>query len=174
MKRFMYLTLTVVLGTMMASSGWAQEETATQTKEQVKTQAKVQQKTQTQTQNQIQNKVIHGPNFVDNNGDGFNDNAPDHDGDGIPNGQDPDYTGANKGKRQQQFVDTDGDGIADNVAAGKGLGKKANRKGGYGPGDGTGNQGVRPQNGTGYGPGAGTGNCDGTGPKGKANRGGKR
>ena len=32
-----------------------------------------------------------GPNFVDLNGDGFNDNAPDHDGDGIPNGLDPDY-----------------------------------------------------------------------------------
>jgi hypothetical protein len=30
--------------------------------------------------------------FVDMNGDGFNDNAPDHDGDGIPNGQDPDWT----------------------------------------------------------------------------------
>jgi len=29
--------------------------------------------------------------FVDMNGDGFNDNAPDHDGDGIPNGQDPDW-----------------------------------------------------------------------------------
>lgn len=29
--------------------------------------------------------------FVDLNGDGINDNAPDADGDGIPNGQDPDY-----------------------------------------------------------------------------------
>lgn len=32
-----------------------------------------------------------GTNFVDLNGDGFNDNAPDYDGDGIPNGLDPDY-----------------------------------------------------------------------------------
>lgn len=32
-----------------------------------------------------------GKNFVDLDGDGFNDNAPDHDGDGIPNGLDPDY-----------------------------------------------------------------------------------
>ena len=32
-----------------------------------------------------------GNNFVDTNGDGFNDNAPDHDGDGIPNGLDEDY-----------------------------------------------------------------------------------
>ena len=31
------------------------------------------------------------PFFIDENGDGFNDNAPDHDGDGIPNRIDPDY-----------------------------------------------------------------------------------
>jgi hypothetical protein len=29
--------------------------------------------------------------FVDKNGDGFNDNAPDHDGDGIPDALDKDY-----------------------------------------------------------------------------------
>ena len=29
--------------------------------------------------------------FIDLDGDGINDNAPDDDGDGIPNGQDPDY-----------------------------------------------------------------------------------
>lgn len=29
--------------------------------------------------------------FVDADGDGFNDLAPDHDGDGIPNGIDPDW-----------------------------------------------------------------------------------
>lgn len=29
--------------------------------------------------------------FVDENGDGINDLAPDHDGDGVPNGQDPDW-----------------------------------------------------------------------------------
>ncbi len=32
-----------------------------------------------------------GQNYIDANGDGFNDNAPDHDGDGIPNGLDEDY-----------------------------------------------------------------------------------
>jgi len=32
-----------------------------------------------------------GSNFVDLDGDGFNDNAPDHDNDGIPNGLDEDY-----------------------------------------------------------------------------------
>jgi hypothetical protein len=29
--------------------------------------------------------------FADENGDGINDLAPDHDGDGVPNGQDPDW-----------------------------------------------------------------------------------
>jgi hypothetical protein len=53
----------------------------------------------------------HGNNFVDANGDGYNDNAPDHDGDGIPNGLDEDYNG--KGKKG--FVDLDGDGINDNA-----------------------------------------------------------
>jgi len=32
-----------------------------------------------------------GRGFVDEDGDGVNDLAPDHDGDGIPNGQDSDW-----------------------------------------------------------------------------------
>ena len=59
-------------------------------------------------------KVKHGPKFVDEDGDGFNDNAPDHDGDGIPNGLDPDYKGSGKEKKKK-FVDVDGDGIDDNI-----------------------------------------------------------
>lgn len=36
--------------------------------------------------------MVHcGRIFVDKNGDGYNDNAPDDDGDGIPNCLDPDY-----------------------------------------------------------------------------------
>jgi hypothetical protein len=66
-----------------------------------------------------------GIGFVDENGDGYNDNAPDADGDGIPNGQDPDYerqgVGARRGGRGMNadaprgFVDEDGDGINDNA-----------------------------------------------------------
>ena len=67
------------------------------------------------------NGPVHGPGFVDEDGDGVNDNAPDHDQDGIPNGQDPDYerqTGVGKaqGKDLQKghgFVDMDGDGLND-------------------------------------------------------------
>ena len=60
----------------------------------------------------------HGPNFVDKDGDGYNDNAPDHDGDGIPNGLDPDWQKIKKGKgkgKHRRFVDLDGDGINDNL-----------------------------------------------------------
>lgn len=35
--------------------------------------------------------------FLDEDGDGFNDLAPDADGDGIPNGLDPDYVPAGDG-----------------------------------------------------------------------------
>lgn len=63
--------------------------------------------------------VQHGNRFVDENGDGYNDNAPDADGDGIPNGQDPDYQklgpGKGKGAEGKGFVDENGDGINDNA-----------------------------------------------------------
>jgi hypothetical protein len=59
----------------------------------------------------------HGKNFVDKNGDGYNDNAPDDDGDGIPNGLDPDYVKKKKRKTMKDlpFIDLDGDGINDNL-----------------------------------------------------------
>ncbi len=119
----------------------------------------------------------HGKGFVDADGDGFNDNAPDHDGDGIPNGLDPDYTGI-KNRNGRGFIDLDGDGINDNAAfhrlrkGGKGFmdlnndgvndnaaaqrQKKSLKKGGYGPADGTGNKEVKPKDGTGNGVGEGT------------------
>ena len=50
-----------------------------------------------------------GRGFVDEDGDGINDLARDHDGDGLPNGQDPDWvknkqdgTGAQAGTSQSQ------------------------------------------------------------------------
>ena len=84
--------------------------------------------------------VQHGPRFVDLNGDGFNDNAPDADGDGIPNGMDDDYVRPFDGTGTQnswaykrgymyrtqntvgtRFVDVDGDGICDNAGNANGL-----------------------------------------------------
>lgn len=56
--------------------------------------------------------------FVDKDGDGYNDNAPDHDGDGVPNCLDPDWRKLKKEKgkgKKLRFVDLDGDGINDNL-----------------------------------------------------------
>lgn len=84
----------------------------------------------------------------------------DEDGDGIPNGLDPDYVKPKDGSGNQ---------------FGKGKMRDGKRPG-FGPGDGTGNQGIGPRDGSGYGPGSGngTGECDGTGPKGKSVRRGRR
>lgn len=105
--------------------------------------------------------VKHGKNFVDKNGDGYNDLAPDHDGDGIPNGLDPDYKGSQMQKGKKGFIDLNGDGINDNAGMRKG---KAG-KGGFGPANGCGNKGVGPKDGTGNGFGAKNGLHDGTGSK---------
>ncbi len=99
----------------------------------------------------------HGKGFVDKNGDGYNDNAPDHDGDGIPNGLDPDYTGSKLQKNK--FVDLNGDGINDN--AGKGMRGGKGAKGGYG----TGNNGIGLKDGTG---------TEMQGTKGRGYKGGKK
>ena len=121
----------------------------------------------------------HGAGFVDENGDGYNDNAPDHDGDGIPNGQDPDYVPANPDQGNRfGFIDEDGDGINDRFqdADGDGI-PNCQDPDWEKPQDGTGNQFGKQHNrnngrkgngfkGAGPGPGDGTGICDGTGPKG--------
>lgn len=76
----------------------------------------------------LNKKSFHGNKFVDKNGDGYNDNAPDHDGDGIPNGLDPDYLKLKikMKKHMLPYVDADGDGINDNLKFNpfmKGFGK---------------------------------------------------
>ena len=60
-------------------------------------------------QQKQQKKTTHV--FIDADGDGYNDNAPDHDGDGIPNGLDPDWT--KRQGRKINYIDADGDGIND-------------------------------------------------------------
>ena len=98
--------------------------------------------------------------FVDEDGDGFNDLAPDADGDGIPNGLDPDYV-----------KPEDGSGLMHRWA--RKYGELFQRYFGeemmasmhgyrYGPGDGTGT-GMGPGDGTGFGPGTGAGDCPGEG-----------
>lgn len=105
--------------------------------------------------------VKHGKGFVDKNGDGYNDNAPDDDGDGIPNGIDPDYKGPKF--QRNKFVDLDGDGINDNAGKGKRAGKS-----GYGPGG----KNIEPKDGAGTGDGTQTGKGAEKG-KGRGFKGGK-
>ncbi len=174
MKRFnLILTVfTLVLTLSFLGSAFAQDSTQTQTR----TRAQYGKKFQTQTADQFQ----HGHKFVDENGDGINDNAPDADGDGIPNGQDPDYVGSQMraGHGAKGFVDLDGDGINDNALDADGDGIPNGQDPDY----------VRPMDGTGakrafgkmsgmgstLGTGTGTGECDGTGPKGAAKRAGQQ
>lgn len=101
--------------------------------------------------------------YAQSNGNQFGKGAVHHwgplddDGDGIPNGLDPDYVKPKDGTGHQ-FGKLNGGAMM------------MNRKGyGYGPGNGTGNHGIGPRDGTGFGPGTGT--CDGTGPKGRTVRG---
>ncbi len=174
MKRlsFFISVLVLLFGISFLSTASAQDSTQTQAQKQF--QHKYQKNTTNQFKGQMRSSKGHG--FVDLNGDGYNDNAPDADGDGIPNGMDPDYTGAKMraGKGARGFVDLDGDGINDNALDADGDGIPNGQDPDY----------VRPMNGSGakraYGKGrgtgagsqigAGTGICDGTGPKGAAKR----
>ena len=176
--------LSLVAIFFVASTGFAQDPTQEQEKEQnqtktaVKTQTKAQNSEQEQEKPQYQNrnrvktavknqaKGQAGKGFIDENGDGYNDNAPDHDGDGIPNGQDKDYDGAKarKGNNAKGFVDNDGDGVNDNALDSDGDGIPNGQDPDYeGPKDGSGRmQGARNKNQNLK----GSGECDGTGPKG--------
>lgn len=128
----------------------------------------------TSVKSQFQKGYTHRVGFVDADGDGYNDNAADHDGDGIPNGMDEDYTGAKnrRGNQSKGFVDADGDGINDNALDADGDGIPNGQDEDF----------VRPQDGSGSMRGsanggnagnAGTGDCDGTGSNGNGNRGGR-
>mgnify|MGYP001054890298 CR=1 FL=1 len=146
MKKIMALAVgLLVLGYAFAA---AQDKTQTQSQEkaQVKAQLKDQNKAEAKAQNKVQAKSEFRHRnriaFVDENGDGINDLAKDADGDGIPNGQDPDW-----------------------VKPADGTGAKAQHKIGKG--------GFR-TGATAAGRVAGAGVCDGTGPKGTAQRKGRR
>jgi hypothetical protein len=124
-------------------------------------------------------------NFIDEDGDGFNDLAPDDDGDGIPNGLDPDYvrpedgTGRQLGwgRYAQLFQKVFG---AQMMGYGPGEPGYGQGEMGYGPGEGTG-LGEGPGEHTGgpedgsFGPGSGDGTGDGVDEGGRAQRrGGQR
>jgi type II secretory pathway pseudopilin PulG len=193
----------LVLGFAAAA---AQDKNQVQTKAQEKAQAKTAVKSQGETtQNKVQAKSEFRHRnriaFVDENGDGINDLARDADGDGIPNGQDPDWTrpkdgtgyqarngqggvatttagDAKDGYAYQLARDDDGDGVPngqdpDWVKPQDGTGYKGQNQNGRITKSGFGKNSFR--NGLqGAGRTTGTGVCDGTGPKGAAKRKGGR
>ena len=160
MKNLLF-TLSIMVA-LMAGNLFAQDSLVVQNKNQYR------HKNQVKTANGIQSQGVKGAGFVDENGDGYNDNAPDHDGDGIPNGQDEDYEGskARKGNNSKGFVDVDGDGVNDNALDADGDGIPNGQDTDF----------VRPQDGSGAqrGSGTGTGDCDGTGSQSKGQRNGKK
>lgn len=121
----------------LASTAFAQDSVQVRQKKQIH--SKMNKKMQGQ----------HRIGFVDADGDGYNDNAPDADGDGIPNGMDPDYTGSkmHNGRGGMGFVDADGDGINDNAMDSDGDGIPNGKDPDF----------VRPQNGSGKNMGKGQG-----------------
>lgn len=98
--------------------------------------------------------------FIDEDGDGFNDLAPDADGDGIPNGMDEDYVRPQDGtgNMHRSGQEDEMGGKEFGFAKGEGMGQGGGN--GYGPGGGSGS-GVGPGDGTGFGP--GTGDCQADG-----------
>ncbi|MBK7105622.1 MAG: hypothetical protein IPH62_10100 [Ignavibacteriae bacterium] len=138
---------------IISSTAFGQDSNAVKNQKQIK--AKVNNGKQTQK--------LHGKNFVDEDGDGYNDNAPDHDGDGIPNGLDEDYVSPGK----NSFVDEDGDGINDN-ATGNGNGARN----GFNSNGSLNKNSVRAQNGNVNGAGNNVENTDGS-TKSRKGRGGR-
>jgi len=156
-KRMIALTgafLVLAAGLALAQEKKAEEANKSQVKTQAQTQVSNQEKVQTRAKTRVRTQ------FIDQNGDGINDLYRDHDNDGVPNCQDPDWT------RPQ-----DGTGYK----GGKGTGQAnamiqaGNRKGFLG------NPGFSNQSFRNAQPGTGTccPGCDGTGPKGKIVRKGR-
>lgn len=164
MKKMLALTVGfLLLGFAFAA---AQEKTQTQAQEkaQVKTELKAQTKAQAQVQAKSEFRNRNRIAFVDENGDGINDLAKDADGDGIPNCQDPDWTRPLDGSgtmAQHKNGQSDETGRTQGRKAGQ-ITKSSFGKGSFRNGA------------TGAARTSGTGICDGSGPKGNAQRKGRR
>jgi hypothetical protein len=104
---------------------------------------------------QFQNRKM----FMDENGDGICDGLRDHDNDGIPNGQDPDWSKPKDGTGNQ----------VKNGNANRNSKNQFGNRNGSQNGNNWNKQSFRQSN-----PGFGSGLCDTTGSKGNGRRGGNR
>jgi hypothetical protein len=159
----------IVVGILMVGAIFAAAQDQTATKAQEKAQIKTGLKAQGETQaNKVQAKPLfqhrNRVSFIDEDGDGINDRAKDHDGDGIPNGQDPDWVKPGDGtgyKGQHQNAQPDEAEMTKGQKAGN-VTKASFGKGSFRAGiQGAGRM-------------AGAGVCDGSGPKGTARKKGGR
>ena len=160
MKKVLALAVGILLVGLAFAVAQEKTQEQAQAKAQVKAQLKAQNKVQTKAAFRYRNEI----RFVDKNGDGINDLARDADGDGIPNGQDSDWTRPLDGtgyKGQNRVGRPDGTEMTQGQKAGK-VTKSNFGKGSFRTGM------------TAAGRTTGTGVCDGTGPKGSAQRKGRR
>jgi len=123
-------------------------------------------KAQDQVLDKVQAKHTyrHQFRFIDENGDGIADVLRDHDGDGIPNGQDPDWTRPGDGTG---YPDQNRYGKGTEWAGRAGLQAGQTNRASLGKGSFRGGQAGSPGLGT------GKGLCDGAGPKGRMIRRGR-
>ena len=189
--------LAFMVGFLLLGFAFAAAQEKTQTQAQEKTQVKTELKAQTKAQAQVQSKSeFRNRNriaFVDENGDGINDLAKDADGDGVPNCQDPDWTRPLDGTGYKEQYKKGAAGMTATADAQSGNAHQLARDDdGDGVPNGQDPDWVKPLDGTGYkaqhkivkgsfrtgtmaaGRTTGTGVCDGTGPKGTAQRKGRR
>lgn len=132
---------------------------------QVSDRSQVQNAVKPQNRLQFRNQLM----FVDENGDGICDGLRDHDNDGIPNGQDPDWTKPQDGTGNQFRKGNSGQYGNEFGNRNQNSGNQFGNKNEFRGGNSWNKQSFR-QNNSGF----GTGVCDGTGPKGNARKGGNR
>ena len=85
-KTVSFLGSLLILGLGFVFAQEQQEQSKAQVRKEVRNEV------QTQVQTKAKERVRTRLMFVDENGDGISDFARDHDNDGIPNCQDPDWT----------------------------------------------------------------------------------